>query len=313
MKIQAYIPYVFNSQIKKWGIGICFLFFSQLELHAEQKDSAWMQALNFSTDSSFTYKLSTHAFSVGGGGSYLYNTYFSPLHYKGWQADVVYEGYKEKSTKKSIDLAQQWFVHIYGGQVNPYNQTANALSLHLQAFWALYGKWKLLDPLHLHLGGLASFSAGGFYNARNGNNPAVIDVALDLQLSYMLTYYFKIKKQVFSLRHRLSIPLLGVTFAPPYGASYYEMFMVGLPPSDYIAFTFFHNTFKMQHQLSLDFYLPHAILRLTYLEQSQWRTIHQIQQRNHFHSLQFGVVYNLINVSGSKAVKPANLPADFYL
>lgn len=303
--------------LKNVSAGICFCAMGWQIQAQEQTDPQYLRAiaetrLPSKSDSVILYKVSTHAFSVGGSASYMYNTYLSPLHYKGWQADVLYEGYKEKPKKHLNALVQQWFVHVYGGEVQSFNKSSQALSLHMQGFWGMYFKWRLLDPLHLHLGGLTAFTAGGFYNMYNGNNPAVVNVALDLRLSYMLEYHFKIKKQAFSLRHRLSIPFAGVAFAPPYGASYYEMFMLGMPPSDYIAFTSFYNTFAMQHQLSLDFRLPNTILRLTYLGQSDWNTRHEITQRNHYHGLAFGVVYNLINISGSRSPRPGNMFGNYY-
>lgn len=64
------------------------------------------------------------------------------------------------------------------------------------------------------------FLGGAFYNTRNGNNPAQMRTALNI--GPMVRAQCRLRN--IGITYEASCPLVGLTFSPNYGQSYYEIF-----------------------------------------------------------------------------------------
>lgn len=178
--------------------------------------------------------------------SNLYDSYLSPLDYRGHGASLTMMAERAarwcpKVVIDSCDFILQprvttyYYFDVAGTEAT--NATGNAHFYDAQTTFAAgwHANW-LLHPrigqrLRLRAGGLAEFSGGGTYSTRNGNNPAQGRAAIDLAASGIADFYFhspfKRQKAPWVLRAELSLPLLGTMFSPQYGQSYYELFSLG--------------------------------------------------------------------------------------
>ena len=79
--------------------------------------------------------------------------------------------------------------------------------------------------------------------------------------SAIANYGFNIRKQTFSLRYELNLPLVGLMFSPNYGQSYYEIFSLGNYDHNIVPTTFVSApTFRQV--LTLDNYQQAAVNNL---------------------------------------------------
>lgn len=131
-------------------------------------------------------------------------------------------------------------------------------------FPAIYPGLKLLA------GGSAHAMAGFIYNTRNGNNPAAAKADIDLNLSAMAIYTWRIKRYPITLRYQFTLPFVGVMFSPHYGQSYYEIFDLG-NARGIVRCGSFHNKFAQKHLITADFPVGNSTIRVGYLH-SSYRT-----------------------------------------
>jgi hypothetical protein len=81
----------------------------------------------------------------------------------------------------------------------------------------------------------------------------------------------------------------GIFFAPPYGASYYEMFNEG-NTSDIIAINSFHNKFSIRNTLSLDIPVRSGALRIGFVHFFYSTDVKDLQTRLLSHTFTIGWV-----------------------
>lgn len=171
----------------------------------------------------------------GAGSSHIYDSYLSPLDYKGAAGSMTMVNERTRltpqhlrTTKVLLDINGSYASnpigngHFYDGQITI-------------AAGHYYG-WRLADDrLRLAVGGLAELSIGGTYSTRNGNNPAQARATFDIAPSGSLSYGFhglrhlraqddKGNERLWQTKLMLDVPLVGLMFSPQYGQSYYEMF-----------------------------------------------------------------------------------------
>jgi hypothetical protein len=127
------------------------------------------------------------------------------------------------------------------------------------------------------LTGASAHVMGGFvYNTRNGNNPLSAKVDLDLGLSVIAFYTLRMKDHPIVFRYQGDVPFAGVFFAPPYGASYYEIFNEG-NTSDIIALNSFHNKISLRNYITIDIPIHTSTFRLGYMNSLYNSDIKDIQ------------------------------------
>lgn len=149
------------------------------------------------------------------------DTYLSPEEYTGTELRYISHTIREKDSSKWSTLFINEGAVGYGKSRSENGNTISG-SYHFQ-----YGRmhqWSLLEnKMRIKAGGQAELTAGFIYNTRNGNNPAqaiaMAGIGPLLHIDYDL--------RRLTVSYEASCPLLGLTFSPNYGQSYYEIFSEG--------------------------------------------------------------------------------------
>lgn len=162
----------------------------------------------------------------GVGKSALYDSYLSPLDYRGPSLSISMTNERTARWGKGrVDSYARWAIvgtmaENAVGNADFYDGTVD-FSLGWHYRWSFPRHWTL------RAGALAELSFGGTYSSRNGNNPAQGRAALDVAASVMADYDFRLLSRLFSLRLQADAPVVGMMFSPQYGQSYYEIFSLG--------------------------------------------------------------------------------------
>ena len=236
---------------------------------------------------------------LGIGSTSIYDTYLSPLEYKGSNIGLIHERMKMTGLFDGKVSSQHLFNLELATTVNPAKTATNymgsleygyGLHYHLQPF--------PVEKLKVLAGLQASGLIGGIYNTRNGNNPATAKLNLNLNLSGMVSYQLKIKEQPVLLRYQLNIPSIGVMYAPAFGLSYYEMDASGY--NGLFRLASFHNQLAMRNLLSVELPLNFCTVRLSYQNWTYETRINDLDTRIASNSVYVGFSKNFFVVSGRK-------------
>lgn len=172
-------------------------------------------------------RIITNTKMIGVGYNATQDTYLSPEEYSGVELRYM------SHTIRQVDTCMWSRLIVNEGYVSQGKSRSKNGSTMGGAYHFQYGA--LRDIFYLprgkEYGGAVSIGAqaellGGFlYNTRNGNNPAqvraLIDIGPVLRADYML-FTSRSGKSAGSLSYEASCPLVGITFSPNYGQSYYE-------------------------------------------------------------------------------------------
>lgn len=253
-----------------------------------------------------TKPFSTNKSTVFGvGSSELYDTYLSPLKYKGTSFRIMHEQMQKKAWFNNKFSKQQIIELAAGSAENP---AKNATEYNLILDYKLGGHYNLVttDKFKFSVGALWNFTGGVLYNQRNSNNPASAIANTNINLSLLAFYNFKNIR----FRGQLDTPLFGVFFSPHYGQSYYE---ISLSNSlDVINFGSLHNQRALRSYFTADIPLSKVMLRVGYLGSFYQTKIHGIQTHNYSNNFVIGLVSESINLSGSKIRKNNSIDSSYY-
>ena len=242
------------------------------------------------------------ATSFGVGYTNIYDTYLSPLEYKGIEFRVARESMR---MTKLFDgnVSTQSFFQAYISYVENQAQTSNSFSGLVNWNYGLHYQFRINEHLKLLAGGLGDMNVGFIYNLRNSNNPASAKAYVNLAASGMLIYNFKIKHCPMTLRYQANIPVLGVMFSPDGQQSYLEIFTYG-NRDNIIKFTSLHNQPSLRQMLSLDFPVRYSKLRLSYLCDLQQTKVNSLRTHSYSHVFMVGLVKTFYSIR-SKTPKPS--------
>lgn len=239
------------------------------------------------------------------GSSNMYDTYLSPLKYKGTSLRIIDEQMKKTS----------WFhdrftrLQLIDLEVNStQNPAGNAREYSILGQFSWGGHYNLLrtDKFRFAAGGLWNVAGGVLYNQRNSNNPASAKAYSNIDLSIIGFYSWK----NITFRGQISTPLLGVLFSPHYGQSYYEISLgnsVGV-----INFASFHNQRALRGYFTADIPISKIMLRVGYLSALRQTKVHDIISHNYSHNFVIGLVSESINLSGNKIKSNKIIDSSYY-
>jgi hypothetical protein len=234
---------------------------------------------------------------LGIGTASVYDTYLSPLEYKGNNIGVIYEQMNTVGRLNGRISAQHLFLLEFADTKNP-AKTAGEYVGNIEYDYGLYYRFKPVRQFRFFAGMQAGGLFGFIYNNRNGNNPANAKVNLNLSLSGMASYSFRIKNQPLQFRYQLNIPVAGCLFSPQFGQSYYE---IGLGDhQDLFHFASFHNQRIMRNLLSVELPFNFCILRLSYMNRVYEMKINNLETRILSGSFYIGLSKNFYTVQGKE-------------
>jgi hypothetical protein len=223
------------------------------------------------------------------GSTSVYDTYLSPLEYKGNHIGMIYEQMSMTDLLNRRILAQHFLSLEMANTQNP-SGTAGNYTGNLEYAYGLFYRFMPVHKIQFFAGMQADGLLGIIYNNRNGNNPVAGKVNLNLNVSGMASYKFRIKRQPLQLRYQLNIPVAGGLFSPQFGQSYYE---IGLGNSQRLFhFASLHNQRIMRNLLSLELPLNSTIVRLSYMNWIYETQVNHLDTRIVSHSFCVGFSKN---------------------
>ncbi len=161
----------------------------------------------------------------GLGSASVYDTYLSPLSYRGPQLSFEYATKRELQRNRKVLFHTS--THLTAAYTHNIAKTANEPNamLTFDAGWSR--QWHVAQDFTLNAGGVAGLLLGGTYNTQNGNNPAQGRVATNLSAMVGARYEKKIRRRFLRIDYQAQLPFLGMMFSPNYGQSYYNIFLQG--------------------------------------------------------------------------------------
>lgn len=171
-------------------------------------------------------RVTEHEWLFGGGWSNVLDTYLSPLEYTGSSFLVAHR------TERPVrwgggHVTFQTYIEGRGAYANSPTDDNDYWDADFTASMAWLRNWQLNEKWRVAVGGLGEFTTGFTYTTNGGNNPAQARVALNIGVTGVAEYKFRLLKQPWTVRTQLELPMLGLMFAPHYGQSYYEIFVLG--------------------------------------------------------------------------------------
>lgn len=235
---------------------------------------------------------------IGFGTSHVKDTYLSPFNYSGWGMRILNE--RMKIISKGYFSRQQIINVDISSTKNP-AENVNDFGAFVDYSLAYHYRINA-SPNFKILSGLSAHLMGGFlYNTRNGNNPLSAKIDIDLGVSLITLWSFKLGNHPLTLRYQGELPFAGVFFSPEYGASYYEMFNIG-NLSDVITFNSFHNKLALKNYVTLDIPIGSATIRFGYLNSLYYSDTKNIESHIVSNSFMIGWVKEFIPL-GSKRMR----------
>ena len=177
--------------------------------------------------------------TFGAGAAGLADGYLSPLPYDGWGLRVAHTDrrYLRQGQTRLSSLSR---VRVQGGMALNPARTASMMFAGADYTWGLYWHFRPAEGLQLLAGGTAGAELGVKYLARNVNNPANVDAALDVNAAATVIYDIPLRRRTLRLQADVESPLMGCMFAPAQGSSYYEIFSLRAE-GRFVHFTAPHN------------------------------------------------------------------------
>lgn len=268
-------------------LSICFLFL--------------LSCINIVAQDSIRHeKYVVRSAMVGVGVANVYDTYLSPLEYKGPELRFMHESMRMTRLMGGSVSAQR-IVQANISYTDNISKSSTSYSGMFNWTYALHYQYNVNDNIKILFGPMMDLNAGFIYNMRNSNNPAQAKCYGSIDASAMLIYKFKIVRYPMVVRYQANLPFAGVMFSPEYGQSYYEIFSLKHGGKN-VLFTSFHNAPSLRQMLTLDFPVGKTILRAGYLCDIQQAKVNNLKSHFYSHNFMIGFVRNFSIIRGKNKV-----------
>ncbi|MCM1079934.1 MAG: DUF3316 domain-containing protein [Bacteroidales bacterium] len=253
-------------------------------------------------------KLVTTTKMIGIGYNSVQDTYLSPEHYGGMELRYLSHTERERAgichdsipSQESTNGKSRWTRLVINEGYFSYGKSRSKNGATLSgAYHFQYGvlrKWQLLaDRLTLKGGVQAEFLGGFIYNTRNGNNPAqaraLLDIGPVVSAKYALRNGNAGGKGRIIMAYEASCPLLGLTFSPNYGQSYYEIFNEGNYDRNIVPTTIVSMP-SLRQQLTFTFCLSRMNLSVGYLGDYRQLQVNSLKQHVYSSMFMIGMTHS---------------------
>lgn len=237
----------------------------------------------------------------GLGVSNIFDTYLSPLEYKGPEMRFMHERMRMTGLMDG-KVSTQSIIQFNISQTKNISKTARSYTGMINWSYAMHYQHRASDNFKILFGPMIDTNLGFIYNTRNSNNPAQAKAYLSLDASAMAIYKLKIKNYPIIARYQMNLPVMGMAFSPEYGQSYYEIFSLGHHGRN-VLFTSFHNAPSLRQMLTLDFPLGKSLIRTGYLCDVQQFKLNNLKSHMYSHNFMIGFVRSFFLVSGKNRGK----------
>ena len=237
---------------------------------------------------------------VGIGKTNVYDTYLSPLEYKGPELRFMHESMR-MTRLMGGRVAAQRIVQVNCSSTDNISKSSTSYSGMFNWTYALHYQYNVNGNLKILFGPMIDLNGGFIYNTRNSNNPAQAKVYGNIGASAMAIYKFRIARYPMVVRYQANLPFMGVMFSPEYGQSYYEIFSLGHGGRN-VLFTSFHNAPSLRQMLTLDFPVGKTIIRAGYLCDIQQAKVNNLKSHFYSHNFMIGFVRNFHMIRGKNRI-----------
>lgn len=237
---------------------------------------------------------------VGAGKTNVYDTYLSPLEYRGPELRFMHESMRMTRLMGGRVSAQR-IVQVNASSTDNISKSGKSYSGMFNWTYALHYQYNVDDRLKILFGPMLDLNGGFIYNTRNSNNPAQAKVYGSIDASAMAIYKLRIGRYPMTLRYQANLPFIGVMFSPEYGQSYYEIFSLKHSGKN-VLFTSFHNAPTVRQMLTLDFPIGKTIMRVGYLYDIQQAKVNNLKSHFYSHNFMIGFVRNFQMLRGKNRI-----------
>ena len=237
---------------------------------------------------------------VGAGKTNVYDTYLSPLEYRGPELRFMHESMRMTRLMGGRVSAQR-IVQVNASSTDNISKSGKSYSGMFNWTYALHYQYNVDDRLKILFGPMLNLNGGFIYNTRNSNNPAQAKVYGSIDASAMAIYKLRIGRYPMTLRYQANLPFIGVMFSPEYGQSYYEIFSLKHSGKN-VLFTSFHNAPTVRQMLTLDFPIGKTIMRAGYLCDIQQAKVNNLKSHFYSHNFMIGFVRNFQMIRGKNRI-----------
>lgn len=237
---------------------------------------------------------------VGAGKTNVYDTYLSPLEYRGPELRFMHESMRMTRLMGGSVSAQR-IVQVNASSTDNISKSGKSYSGMVNWTYALHYQYNVDDRLKILFGPMLDLNGGFIYNTRNSNNPAQAKVYGSIDASAMAIYKLRIGRYPMTLRYQANLPFMGLMFSPEYGQSYYEIFSLKHSGKN-VLFTSFHNAPTVRQMLTLDFPIGKTIMRAGYLCDIQQAKVNNLKSHFYSHNFMIGFVRNFQMIRGKNRI-----------
>ena len=245
------------------------------------------------------YIVRSNLFGIGVAN--VFDTYLSPLEYKGPEFRFMHERMRMTGIMNG-NVSSQSIVQFNVSSAKNISKSANSYSGMFNWSYALHYQYKVNKDFKLLFGPMLDTNVGFIYNTRNSNNPAQAKAYMSFDASAMAIYKLRIKNYPITARYQIHLPVLGTAFSPEYGQSYYEIFTLGHRGKN-VLFTSLHNAPSFRQLLTFDFPIGNSLIRTGYLCDIQQFKLNNLKSHFYSHNFMIGFVRNFFLVSGKNRNK----------
>lgn len=237
---------------------------------------------------------------VGAGKTNVYDTYLSPLEYRGPELRFMHESMRMTRLMGGRVSAQR-IVQVNVSSTDNISKSGKSYSGMFNWTYVMHYQYNVDDRLKILFGPMLDLNGGFIYNTRNSNNPAQAKVYGSIDASAMAIYKLRIGRYPMTLRYQANIPFIGLMFSPEYGQSYYEIFSLKHSGNN-VLFTSFHNAPTVRQMLTLDFPIGKTIMRAGYLCDIQQAKVNNLKSHFYSHNFMIGFVRNFQMIRGKNRI-----------
>lgn len=237
---------------------------------------------------------------IGVGKSNVYDTYLSPLEYRGPELRFMHENMRMTKLMGG-NVSAQRIIQVNCSSTENISKSSKSYSGMFNWTYALHYQYKIDDNLKILFGPMFDLNGGFIYNTRNSNNPAQAKVYGSIDASAMAIYKFRIVRYPMVLRYQANLPFMGIMFSPEYGQSYYEIFSLNHGGRN-VLFTSLHNAPSLRQMLTLDFPIGKTVMRVGYLCDIQQSKVNNLKGHLYSHNFMIGFVRNFCMLRGKNKI-----------
>lgn len=241
------------------------------------------------------------AYTVEAGSSHIADTYLTPLKYAGWHAALHYERMQAMKFNPQNWVMQLDF-QVNGDRVTNYKNGPEMWYGDVNARWGMMRRFRNVfaaaPALTLGIGPSTEAVLGAMYLRRNGNNPVAAKGAWTVNAAGFAAYNMKIGRLPVTFRYEVTLPTIGVFFAPDYGELYYEIWLGN--HSNLVRPAWWGNYFRMDNYLTADLHFGGTTLRLGYHNDILSTKVSGIVSERITHAFTIGVTTEWLTVNSHR-------------